>query len=61
MPPEQDPPHVTRAVSACADAVRVLVFKQVQGDTYAIIEGGEVSLSSGDTLKQLIQQLSGRT
>jgi hypothetical protein len=42
------------------DGIRVLVFSHVHGDTFAIIEGGEVSLSSSEQLKQLIQQLSGR-
>ena len=45
----------------CVDATRVLVFRHLHEDTYVIIEGGEVSLSSGETLKKLIQQLSGRT
>lgn len=57
-----EPPHdpQTRVVSACVGATRVLVLTHVQGDTFAIMEGGEVSLSSSETLKQLLQQLSGR-
>lgn len=58
-PPPDDP--WTRALATCVDATRVLVFGHVHGDTYVIIEDGEVSLSNGETLKQLIQQLSGRT
>lgn len=57
-PSDQDP--WTRALSTCMDATRVLVFRHVQDDTYVIIEGGEVSLSNSETLKQLIEQLSGR-
>lgn len=48
-------------LSACTDATRVLVFQHVHGETFVIIEGGEVSLSDAETLKQLIRQLSGRT
>lgn len=47
-------------LSACTDATRVLVFHHVHGETFAIIEGGEVSLSDAETLKQLIRQLPGR-
>lgn len=50
----------TRVLSTCVDATRVLVFSHVHGDTFAIIEDGEVSLSDSETLKQLIRQLSGR-
>lgn len=46
-------------LSACTDAIRVLVFCHVHGETFAIIEGGEVSLSDAETLKQLIRQLPG--
>ena len=61
MNPE-DEEQRTRVLSACVDAAtRVLVFQHVQGDTFAILDEGEVSLSSGETLKQLIHQLSGRT
>lgn len=57
----QDPDEPwTRVLLSCMDATRVLVFKHVQDDTYVIIEGGEVSLSNSETLKKLIQQLSGR-
>jgi len=47
-------------MATCVDATRVLVFRHLADDTYVIIEGGEVSLSSSETLKQLIHQLSGR-
>jgi hypothetical protein len=50
----------TRDMATCVDATRVLVFRHLADDTYVIIEGGEVSLSSSETLKQLIHQLSGR-
>lgn len=45
---------------ACEDAVRVLVFRHVQDDTYAIFEEGEVSLSGRADLILFLQQLSGR-
>lgn len=47
-------------MSACVDAARVLVLRHVQGDTYVIREGEEVSLSDGATLTLLLKQLSGR-
>lgn len=57
----QPPEHPwTRDMATCVDATRVLVFQRVQGDTYVIIEGGEVSLSDSETLKRLIEQLPGR-
>lgn len=59
MPQPQDP--WTRELFTCVDATRVLVFHPLGPDTYVILEEGEVSLSNGETLKQLIQQLSGRT
>jgi hypothetical protein len=43
------------------DATRVLVLQHLQDDTYVIIEGGEVSLSSGETLREMINDLSGRS
>jgi hypothetical protein len=49
----------TRDVFTCVNATRVLVFRHLADDTYVIIEGGEVSLSNSETLKQLIRQLSG--
>jgi len=51
----------TRVLSACMDATRVLVLQHVQDDTYVIIEEGEVSLSSGETLREMIKDLSGRS
>jgi hypothetical protein len=59
--PEYDDQGTRVLLSACVDAARVLVFTHVQDDTFAIIEEGEVSLSSSEGLKQLLQQLSGRT
>jgi hypothetical protein len=47
-------------MATCVDAIRVLVFRHLADDTYVIIEGGEVSLSNSETLKQLIHQPSGR-
>ena len=44
----------------CAGAVRVLVLHHIKDDTYAISEDGEVSLSGGADLIQLLNQLSGR-
>lgn len=55
MNQDQDP--WTRVLSACVDATRVLVVTHVQGDTYAIMEEGEVSLSDSETLKRLLEQL----
>lgn len=59
MTPSSEDPW-TRAMATCVDATRVLVFRHLHEDTYVIIEGGEVSLSNSETLKQLIRQLSGR-
>lgn len=59
LQPDEEP-WTRDALFTCVDATRVLVFQRVQDDTYVIIEGGEVSLSNSETLKQLIQQLSGR-
>lgn len=50
----------TRVTSACVDPARVLVLHHVQGDTYMIEEGEEVSLSDRETLVKLIEQLSGK-
>lgn len=58
--PLPDDPWTRAWLSICADATRVLVFQHVQDDTYVILDGGEVSLSNSETLKQLIEQLSGR-
>lgn len=58
--PLPDDPWTRAWLSLHTDATRVLVFRHVQDDTYVIIEGGEVSLSNSETLKQLIRQLSGR-
>jgi hypothetical protein len=58
--PAQDDPWTRVQLSACVDAARVLVLGHVQGDTYVIREGEEVSLSDGATLTLLLKQLSGR-
>lgn len=59
MTPSPDEPWARVPLFTCVDATRVLVFCHLWGDTYVIIEGGEVSLSNAETLKQLIRQLSG--
>jgi hypothetical protein len=58
MNPAQDP--WTRVPPHHEGATRVLVMRHVQGDTYAVYEDGEVSLSDGANLILLLKQLSGR-
>jgi hypothetical protein len=55
------PFKLPRVLFDCMDATRVLVLQHLQDDTYVIIEGGEVSLSSGETLREMINDLSGRS
>jgi hypothetical protein len=42
------------------DPIRVLFVHHIGGDTFAIEENGDVSLSDGATLTLLLKQLSGR-
>lgn len=42
---------------APGEAVRVLVINHVEGDTFAVVEEGEVSLVDSETLRQLLLDL----
>lgn len=50
----------TRMVSSCDDAVRVLELHHVEGDTFAVLEDGGMSLSDKANLILMLKQLSGR-